>query len=303
MQSKLKIATLSAIVALWCSAHSFAADIYTYQEQFNEITDVIQYGDVPKDSVEFDEIVESLKVLYSDLATDRSVHKKTQLLSDIKAVTLFMGEAAPDRRSYYLTIPEYYRAIQILNLQPERYVRNNSASVCLPIYRVNLWDNGYSAFFVVNNDSLMATYKIRFSGKTKHTTLNGSIDAAATKGCVRGIFNAFGEVKEVAFSQERCDREIQELTYIQPEIIQPKVNVYPDPDYLSKEEKQSLKQKQKKQLKKQKEKAKKKAQKAKKKKKKAMAKQRAEMRKKQVKERKNRMDEQRKQREQARKGK
>lgn len=300
MKTKL-LAIIACLTAFTLStAYASAPDIYYYQDQFNEITDIIQYGDAPKDSIEFDEIVESLKVLYSDLATDHNVKKKAQLLSDIKAVCLFMGEMSPDIRSYYLTIPEKNKALSLLGLKEQ--IHSQSSKYCMPICKVKMWNGAYTAYYVINNnDSLMYTFKYNFSGRTNHTTLSGFVDEGASRSSCRMILATFGDVKEVAFVQERCETVIQDLTYIQPEIIQPKVEIYPEPDYLSKEEKQAIKKKQKAQLKKDKEKAKKKAQKAKKKKKKEMAKERAKMRKQALKERQSKMNEQRKARQNARK--
>ena len=98
------LAVISASLFSMKASAASAPDIYYYQDQFNEITEIIQYGDAPRDSVEFDELVEALKVLYSDLANDHNVKKKAQLLADIKSVCLFMGEISPDIRSYYLSI-------------------------------------------------------------------------------------------------------------------------------------------------------------------------------------------------------
>lgn len=301
----MKTKLLTLIAAMSFSLFTFNAsaslpDIYYYQDQFNEITDIIQYGDAPKDSIEFDELVEALKVLYSDLATDHNVKKKAQLLSDIKAVCLFMGEVSPDVRSYYLSIEEKNRALKILGLEEKPY--SHSRRYCMNIDYVKMWNGAYTAYYVTNdNDSLMYSFKYTFAGRTNHTTLSGSVEEGASKKSVRMVFNTFGDVQELSFRQERCESLISDLTYIQPEIIQPKNEVYPEPDYLTKEEKQALKKKQKAKLKRDKEKAKKKAQKAKKKKKKEMAKQREEMRRNAAKERMKQQNDARKAREEARK--
>ncbi|MBO5427816.1 MAG: hypothetical protein J6K01_00825 [Paludibacteraceae bacterium] len=287
------LAVISASLFSMKASAASAPDIYYYQDQFNEITEIIQYGDAPRDSVEFDELVEALKVLYSDLANDHNVKKKAQLLADIKSVCLFMGEISPDIRSYYLSIEEKNRALNLLGLQEKVYSR--SSRFCMPICYVKMWNGAYTAYYAINeNDSLMNSFKFSFSGRTPHTTISGSVEEGASKSSVRLVFSTFGDVKELSFRQEHCEALITDMTYIQPEIIQPKVDIYPEPDYLTKEEKQALKKKQKAKLKKDKEKAKKQAQKAKNRKKKEMAKQREEMRKKALKERQANMAEQKK---------
>ncbi len=285
-QLKGAIMVFAALVGASMSAQAETTDIYDYQSQFNDICEVIQYGEAPKDSLEWDEIVGSLKNLYGELARDKNVKKKRELLLDIKSVCLFMGEMSPDKRSYYCTKTELNRAKELLNLQ----ARRRGMGGCVPIYSISLWDGAYTSYYVESNeDSLMVLYKVTFTGHTKHTTLNGTIEAGVSRQCVRGMFGTWGDVKDMQFKVESCEKQYQDMSYIQPIIIEPINEIYPEPDYLSKEEKQIAKKKQKKQLKKDKEKMKKKAQKAKKKKKKQMAKERDMQRKAKLKERNEKM--------------
>lgn len=279
---KTAIVTLSIFFGLGMTSRAAGTDIYYYQDQFNDICDVIQYGDAPRDSMEWEDIVGGLKSLYGNLAQDKNVAKKRELLLDIKAVCLFMGEMSPNKSSYYCTKDELNRAKQLLNVQSKW----RGGRGCVPIYSVSLWDGAYTSYYVESNeDSLMVLYKVTFTGHTKHTTLYGTVEAGVSRQCVRGLFCTVGDVEDIHFEFKSCDKQYQDMSYIQPLIIEPINEVYPDPDYLSKEEKQALKKKQKAQLKKDKEKMKKKAQKAKKKKKKQMAKERARQRKEKMKER------------------
>jgi hypothetical protein len=285
MKNKILKAFLFLFLVVFGKFGLFAADIYHYQEQFNDIVDLVQYGDAPKDSLEFDEVVESLKVLYSDLAKDKGVKKKIELLNDIKTLCQFMGEVSPDRRSYYLTRDQRRYALQLLGIQEERYTYETRSR--MPIYKITLYDGQYTAFMVDNkNDTMMVLYKYDFVGQTKHTTYTGVIEDNVSRGCSHCLYSTWGQPKNIRFNQTRHELEFQDLVNIQPEIIQPKVEAYPEPDYLTKEEKQALKKKNKEKLKKEKAKAKKKALKAKKKKKKEMMKQREKMRKQQAKQRK-----------------
>lgn len=261
---------------------AFAADdIYYYQGKFADFVDSVQIGQGPKDSVQYAQVLDKLGYLYANLSANTEIRKKEPLLSEMKAVYIFMGEIAPGPKSYYLTIAQKKKAMALLGLKPESY--SDSSSFCLPIYRVKLWNDNYTAFLADNlSDSMMVVYQIDMLAQKKHTTISGFVNEGISKKCSRSIYEAFGNFKSVRFRQQKCEQQLQVVTYIQPEVEKPKIVVYPEPDYLSPKQKQALKRKQKEQLRKEKEKAKKEALKAKDNKKKEQLKNRDELKKAQI---------------------
>lgn len=243
-----------------------AADIYFYQSKFSENVDSIKAG--LKDQAAFDKVLASLDSLQRGLVAEKAIVKKKPLITEIQSVFAFLGEIAPGPKSYMLDINQKESAMSILGLTE---VEMPDSTSCLPITKMVLWDT-YNCFFVTNNsDSMMTTYKYNFLVEKKYSSYTGYVKAGVSVKCSRCIFESFKEV-DVVFDQELCEQTLGVVRYIQPEIIQPKIDEYPEPDYLSPQQKKALKAKLKKKLKKEKAKTKKRLVKEKKKKKKEMAK-------------------------------
>lgn len=268
----LLVALLTAIIF---SAQ--AADIYYYQTKFTEKVDSFKVG--LKNNEAFEKMLVSLDSLQTGLAAEVSIPKKEPLLTDIQAVYAFVGEIAPGPKSYMLDINQKAKALAILGITEEEFPDSTS---CMPITKIELWDN-YSCYLVTNNsDSMMIKYKYNFLVERKYSSYSGYVEAGVSVKCSRSLFESFNNDVDVVFTQEKCVQEIGIVKYIQPEIIQPKVEQYQQPDYLSPQQKQALKKKMKEKLKKDKEKSKKKAIKDKKKKKKELEKLRKQKKKDQM---------------------
>jgi len=261
---KKKILLFTFLFAI--TVASQAADIYYYQTKFSADIDTFKLG--LKSKAAFDKLLVSLDEMQKGLASETAIAKKEPLLSDIQSVYAFVGEIAPDSKSYSLGLSQKANAMTLLGVTEEA---TNDSSICLPITRIKLWDK-YTCYLVSNkSDSMMVKYKFNFVILGKYSSSKGFVDAGVSKKCARSIFESFNDVK-VKFTQEKCSKESQVVKYIQPEVIQPKVEVYPDPDYLSPQQKQAFKKKEKEKLKKEKEKQKKTALKEKDKKKKDLEK-------------------------------
>lgn len=261
--------TLAASVMLALTAH--AADIFFYQGQFTANLDSFKTG--LADAKAFERLVTRLDTLQAQLSSETSIKKKEPLLSDIKSVHSFIGEISPSAKSYALTIAQKKNAMNLLGVQDKMF---NDSSFCLPIYELRLWNNKYVTYTVENHsDSMMYIYKLAFLVQKKYSNYWGSVDAGVQKQCARGILKTFGDVRIVKFNKIKCDEELNVVKYIQPEVVQPKIEKYPEPDYLSPQQKQALKKKEKEQIAKDKEKAKKLAEKEKELKKKEQEKEKA----------------------------
>ncbi len=261
MKNKLSILALLFISVFT----SQAADIYYYQSKFTENIDSIKVG--LNNQAAFDKVLASLDSLQRGLVAEKLITKKKPLITEIQSVYAFIGEISPGPKSYMLDINQKTSAMSILGLTEEEIPDSTS---CLPITKLVLWDT-YNCYFVTNNsDSMMTTYKYNFLVEKKYSSYTGYVKAGVSVKCSRCIFESFKNV-EVVFDQETCDQELGIVRYIQPEIIQPKVDEYPEPDYLSPQQKKALKEKLKKKLKKEKAKKKKRIAKEKDKKKKEMA--------------------------------
>ena len=232
-----------------------ASDIYYYQSQFAACVDTFKMG--LNNNAGFEKILKSLDQLQSGLSSETAIAKKEPLLSDIKSVYSLVGEISPSPKSYGLTLDQKKRASKILGISEKLY---NDTIFCLPITEVKLWDSTYTCYMIDNkSDSMMTVYKIKFMVQKKYSSYTGVVDAGVSKKSSRGIFKSFGDIKNVKFSKEKCEEQLQMTKYIQPEVVQPKVEKYPEPDYLSPQQKQALKKKEKEQLQKDKEKSKKQA--------------------------------------------
>jgi hypothetical protein len=257
---------------------SYAEDIYFYQSKFAEKVDVLTIMGLNNDQA-FEKMIVELDSLQAQLDAEKEITKKEPLLSDIRAVQTFLGEIAPGPKSYMLDINQKQRALSILGLVEEEFEDSTS---CMPITKIELWDN-YNCYLVTNNsDSMMIKYKYNFLVQKKYSSYSGFVDAGVSVKCSRSIFESFDSL-DIVFSQEKCVEELGIVRYIQPEIIQPKVETYAEPDYLSPQQKQALKKKMKEKLKKDKEKQKKQALKEKNKKKKELEKLRKQKKKEQIK--------------------
>ncbi len=263
------------LVITFVFAYVFTAfageDVFYYQGKFSDVVDQFKAG--IKDSVEFDKVVGQLDLLQAWLAREDSITKKEPLLGDIRAVKAFLGELSPSKESFLLTLDQKKIAMGLLEIDQTLY---DDTTFCLPIYEVILWDSAYTAYMVENNlDTVLYTYKLDFNLQKNYSSVTGFVDAGVSRKSSRGVFGAFGHVTSMAFTPVRCDTTIQAIRYIQPEVIQPKIEEYPEPDYLTPEQKKALKKKQKKQLKKLKAKRKKEAKREKERKKKERMKERA----------------------------
>ncbi|MDR1679173.1 MAG: hypothetical protein LBR81_05275 [Prevotellaceae bacterium] len=300
----MKKVVLTIVVSLAAVFAIQAADIYHYQERFNNWVDsftVIGY----KDRADFEKNLQSLDRLQRALIDETELSEKEPLLGEIQAVFAFVGEMAPDGKSYGLTIAQKEQAKSLLGVSEARY---DSTSFCLPINSIVLWDSTFISFFVENpSDSLMVNFKLSFTVQRQFSSSSGFLDGGVSKLCSRSVFSAFLIPHEVKFMQEKCETQIQITKYIQPEVVQPVVEKYAEPDYLSPQQKQALKVKEKEQLKRQKEKAKQQAKRDKEKRKKQLEKERAAAKKAEVKAREQKAKEQaqarKEKREAAKKGK
>lgn len=263
---KKSFLTLAAILMLSFTAS--AADIFFYQSQFTANLDSFKKGLF--DAGAFERMVVRLDTLQSQLTAEQSVQKKEPLLSDIKSVFAFVGEISPSAKSYTMSLDQKKNAMGLLGVQDKMF---NDTSFCLPIYELRLWNNKYVVYTLENHsDSMMFVYKLNFLVQKKYSNYWGSVDAGVQKQCARGLLKTFGDVRIVKFNTVKCDKELNVIKYIQPEVVQPKIEKYPEPDYLSPQQKQALKKKEKDQLAKDKAKAKKQAEKDKEQKKKDMEK-------------------------------
>lgn len=245
---------------------SQAADIYYYQTKFTGNVDSFKVG--LKNQEAFDRILSSLDSLQRGLVSEKSITKKDALLKEIQSVYAFIGEIAPGAKSYMLDINQKAQAMALLGVTEEEM---NDSTSCLPITKIVLWDT-YNCYMVTNNsDSMQVKYKYNFLVEKKYSSYTGYVIAGISVKCSRCIFESFSNM-EIAFDQEKCEQELGVVRYIQPEIIQPKVDVYPEPDYLSPQQKKALKKRLKDKLKKEKEKKKKKSVKEKNKQKKELLK-------------------------------
>lgn len=258
--------TLAAFFTLCFTAS--AADIFFYQSQFTANLDSFKRGLF--DEPAFDRMIERLDTLQQQLMVEESIQKKEPLLSDIKSVYAFVGEISPKATSYSLSLDQKKNAMALLGVQDHLFT---DTAFCLPIYELRLWNDRYVSYTVENNsDSMMVVYKLNFLVQKKYSNYWGSVDAGVQRKCARGILRSFGDVRIVKFKKIQCEDELNVVRYIQPEVVQPKIEVYPEPDYLSPQQKQAQKKKEKEKIKKDKEKAKKLAIKEKEMKKKAMEK-------------------------------
>jgi hypothetical protein len=265
-----------------------ASDIYYYQSQLAACVDTFQMG--LKDEAGFEKILKSLDQLQSGLSSETAIVKKEPLLSDIKSVYSLVGEISPNPKSYGLTLIQKKRAAKILGISEKLY---NDSVFCLPITEIKLWDSTYTCYMIDNkSDSMMIVYKVKFVVQKRYSSYTGFVDAGVSKKSSRGLFKSFGDIKTVKFSKEKCEEQLQVTKYIQPEVVQPKVEKYPEPDYLSPQQKQALKKKEKEQLQKDKEKDKKQALKDKELKKKEQLKERKEAKKSELKDREEKAKEQ-----------
>ncbi len=267
------------LVVTFVFAYVFTAfageDIFYYQGKFSDAVDQFKAG--VKDSVEFDKVVGQLDLLQAWLAREDSIKKKEPLLGDIRAVKAFLGELSPSKESFSLTLDQKKIAMGLLEVNQTLY---DDTTFCLPIYEVILWDSAYTAYMVENTlDTVLYTYKIDFNLQKNYSSVTGFVEAGVSRKSSRGVFGSFGHITSMAFTQVKCDTTIQAVRYIQPEVIQPKIEEYPEPDYLSPQQKKALKVKQKKELKKLKAKRKKEAKKEKERQKKEKMKERIEAKK------------------------
>lgn len=262
--------TLAAFFMLCFTAS--AADIFFYQSQFTANLDSFKHGLF--DELAFDRIITRLDTLQQQLSAETSIQKKEPLLSDIKSVYAFIGEISPKAQSYSLSLDEKKNAMNLLGVQDHLFT---DTAFCLPIYELRLWNDRYVTYTVENNsDSMMVVYKLNFLVQKKYSNYWGSVDAGVQRKSSRGILRSFGDVRIVKFKKIQCEEELNVTRFIQPEVVQPKIEEYPEPDYLSPQQKQALKKKEKEKVKRDKEKAKKLAVKEKERKKKEMLKEKAE---------------------------
>lgn len=232
-----------------------AADVYYYQSKFASLIDEFKAGFVDKQG--FDGMLQSLNELQKELAVETEVNKKEPLLEAMQAVYAYVGEISPNAKSYYLELEQKELAIDLLGVEEIVF---NADDYCMPVKEIKLWDSTYTAYIVENElDSMMYVYKFNFSVQQKYSSSSGSVEAGVSKNSARGIFSFFGKEQTVRFTQEKCEKEIQVVIYIEQEFEAPKVEKYPEPDYLSPQQKQALKQRQKAQAQRDKEKAKKQA--------------------------------------------
>ena len=261
-----KLVLLSVLLFITVINAAFAADIYYYQTKFTHQVDSFKAG--LKSEAAFEKVLLSLDSLQRGLVKDATIIKKEPLLSEIQAVFTFIGEISPGVKSYMLDNDQKAKAMKLLGVTEQEFPDSTS---CLPITRIELW-NTYNCYMVTNNsDSMMVKYKYSFLVQRKYSSYTGYVSAGVSPRCSRSIFDSFNKM-EIVFDQEKCEQELGVVRYIQPEIIQPKVEEYAEPDYFSPQQKKALKVKLKEKLKKEKEKAKKKAVKEKNKKKKELVK-------------------------------
>lgn len=247
-----------------------AADIFYYQSRFTANVDSFKTG--LKDKAAFDNMLNTLNTLQTQLAGEKDILKKDPLLSDMKAVYAMIGELSPNPKSYLLTLQQKKTALDLLGIAPKLY---SDTIFNLPIYEIHLWNDKYTAFMIDNkSDSMMYVFKLTYFAQKKFSSSAGSVEAGVSHNCSRGILKAFGSFRDVKFAKVKCDQELNVTKFIQPEVVQPKVEKYPEPDYLSPQQKQAMKKKEIERLKKEKEKQKKEALKEKEQKKKEMEKER-----------------------------
>jgi hypothetical protein len=208
-----------------------------YESIFNGEIDNFKVGYAT--NADFEEALSTLNSLEEELTAEKTNFKeKAELLTNIKAVHAFIGEIGPEVKSYSLTLTQKDIAMSLLGISEEMYDESN---YCLPIKKISLWDDKYNCYMLDNkSDSMMYVYKFNFLVQKKFSSFNGMVEGGVSKDCSRSIYDAFGNAI-LKFTQEKCEPQIQVVTYIEQEAIIPEVEKYAEPDYLTPEQKKALK--------------------------------------------------------------
>ncbi len=231
MKKKILLA-LSVFISLALQA----ADKVHYESLFKAQIDSFKVG--YNSNADFEKAINALGSLEKELSAETPFKEKAELLTNIRAVYAFIGEIGPEVKSYSLTLPQKDIAMSLLNVTEELYDESN---YCLPIKKMSLWDERYICYMIDNkSDSMMYVYKFNYLVQKKFSSFSGMVEGGVSKGCSRSIYDAFGNAL-LKFTQEKCEPEIQVVTYIEQEAIVPPVEKYAEPDYLTPEQKKALK--------------------------------------------------------------
>ncbi len=225
------------ILSIFISFALQAADKDYYLSSFNAQVDSFKIG--YKTNADFEKAISTLKSLEQQLNAEKvNFKEKAELLTNIKAVHAFIGEIGPEVKSYSLTLTQKSIAMSLLNVTEEMYDESN---YCLPIKKMSLWNEKYTCYMLENkSDSMMYVYKFNYLVQKKFSSFSGMVEGGVSRGCSRSIYDAFGS-DLLKFTQEKCDPEIQVVTYIEQEAIIPPVEKYAEPDYLTSDQKKAIK--------------------------------------------------------------
>ncbi len=238
-----------------------AADRDYYQAILNAEIDTFKMGYT--DTTAFKRVLVNLSELEKAVISEPKISGKDAFLNDIQSVYAFIGELSPDSKNYNLLLTQKKRAMELLGVT-DTIVRDSS--FCLPVSKITLWNNNENTYlcYMVDNksDSMMYLYKFDYTILRKFSSRAGSIDGAVSKKTSRALYGDFVN-GDVRFKQTKCDKQLQVVTYIKQEAIMPKVEKYPEPNYLTPEQQKVKKQKEAEKAKKEAQKAKEKAKKEK----------------------------------------
>lgn len=113
-----------------------------------------------------------------ELKNNSSDIELKNLLNEVEAVTDFIGEIGPDGRNFDLTNQKKQIALKKLGITEIIY---NNKDYCLPISKIELWNNKYVCYLLVNNYNCLFKYVYKIKKSTGNNSGNGGVDKLSSR--------------------------------------------------------------------------------------------------------------------------